>query len=139
MQQTCLKLYRQISLDSMAANYVINKGMWTPSAIINTLVTLHIDSLISENFEIGAASQFKMLAKYLIWYRDQHGSLKGISKNFSNEVFEIFDLNKISVPSVLKNTRRMIKIQQVLIISKLKSVICTMLKNRPKKKESLDN
>ena len=99
-QQICLKLYGQIGLDSTESSYLINQGMRTPSAIINALMTSRIDSLISENFHIGAASQFDMLAKYLIWYRDKHGSLQGISKNFSKEAFEIFDPNKISIPSV---------------------------------------
>ena len=121
-QQICLKLYGQIGLDSTESSYLINKGMRTPSAIINALITSRIDSLISENFHIGAASQFEMLAKYLIWYRDQHGSLQGISKNFSKEAFEIVDPNKISIPSSEK-PKKIDKNQASSDYFKLKSVI----------------
>ena len=96
-QQTCLKLYGHIGLDSTESSYLINQGLRTPSAIINALIGAHIDKLICDKFTIGASIQFETLAKYLLWYRNQHGSLQGISENFSKEAFELFDPNKVSI------------------------------------------
>ena len=108
------KLYTNVGFDSSESGYLLKKGYKNPDSILMAYKRDRIDSLESDSeFSQGSCQIQYKLSQYLNWYKPAHGDYAGLEENFTKGVFEIFDVDKVTIskkPDTVKSESPKIRI-----------------------------